>query len=137
LKTLVVDTSVVSYLLKSHTLAEVYWERFLKGQFLGISFMSVAELYRWPLERGWSERRIAALRQHLGSYVVLPYDDMMSWRWAHLMARKGRPMSQSDAWIAATALCYESPLVTHNARHFDDIPGLEVLSIAAGLAEES
>jgi tRNA(fMet)-specific endonuclease VapC len=131
LKTLVVDTSVVSYLLKSHSLAEIYWNRFLKGSLLGISFMSVAELYRWPLERGWSERRTASLLEHLRSYVVLPYDDAMSWQWAQLMARKGRPISHGDAWIAATALSYQSPLVTHNARHFKAIPGLEVLSVEA------
>ena len=66
-----VDTSVVSYVLKKHSLAPLYWE-VLKGNLLGVSFMTVAELYRWPLERGWSERRIDALRLHLRSYTVLP-----------------------------------------------------------------
>lgn len=130
MKTRIVDTSVVSYLLKKHTLGEIYWSRFLQGNLLGISFMSVAELYRWPLERDWGRQRIAALQQHLAGYAVLAYDDAMSWEWARLMSRKGRPISGADAWIAATALCYESPLVTHNARHFEDIAGLEVLSVA-------
>jgi len=40
----VVDTSVVSYILKKHSLAPSYWE-ILKGHLLGISFMTVAELY--------------------------------------------------------------------------------------------
>jgi predicted nucleic acid-binding protein len=126
--TLVVDTSVVSYLLKGHSLAHVYWERFLRGRLLGVSFMSVAELYRWPLERGWSEARITTLKQHLRGYVVLPYDDAMSWEWARIMARKGRPIDGADAWIAATALCYQSALVTHNPRHFSDIEGLAILT---------
>ena len=34
----------------------------------------------------------------------------------------------ADAWIAATALSLDCPLVTQNARHFADIPGLAVIS---------
>ncbi len=49
----VVDTSVVSYLLKSHSLAPWYSD-LLRGRLVGLSFMSLAEFYRWPLER---ERR--------------------------------------------------------------------------------
>jgi tRNA(fMet)-specific endonuclease VapC len=126
----VVDTSVVSYLLKGHSLGQVYWDRHLSGKLLGVSFMTVAELYRWPLERAWSEWRVAALIEHLRGYAVMPYDDSMSWEWAKLMSRKGRPISPGDAWIAATALAYGASLVTHNARHFAEIDGLEVLSVS-------
>jgi tRNA(fMet)-specific endonuclease VapC len=41
---------------------------------------------------------------------------------------KGRPVDPSDAWIAATAIRYNLPLVTHNRRHFDGITGLQVIS---------
>lgn len=129
MSSVVVDTSVVSYLLKGHSLARTYWLRFLQGRLLGISFMSVAELYRWPLQRGWSEKRTADLLEHLTTYAVLPYNDAMSWEWARIMSRKGRPISTADAWIAATALSYQAPLVSHNPRHFSDIKGLEVLSL--------
>lgn len=123
-----VDTSVVSYVLKKHSLAPLYWE-VLKGNLLGVSFMTVAELYRWPLERNWSERRIDALRLHLRGYTVLPYDDAMSWEWARIKSRRGRPISDPDAWIAATAVRYEVSLVTHNPRHFLQIEGLEVITV--------
>ncbi len=126
----VVDISVVSYLLKKHSLAHRYWEH-LEGRFLGISFMSVAELYRWPLLRGWGENRVRELKEHLRSYVVLPYDDAMSWEWARLMSRKGQPMDPADAWIAATAIRYESPLVTHNVQHFRHIEGLRLITVEA------
>ena len=106
----IVDTSVVSYLLKGHSLAPRYWE-YLRGRSLGISFMSVAELYRWPFIRGWGERKIAQLREHLRSYIVFPYDDAMSWE-----------------WIAATAVLHRVPLVTHNPSHFRAIEGLEIIT---------
>ena len=126
---LVVDTSIISFLLKGHSLAQDYWERFLRRHLLAVSFMSVAELYRWPLLRGWGEKRTSDLLEHLAGYVVLPYDNAMSWEWARIMSRKGRPISTADAWIAATALAHHAPLVTHNPRHFSGIEGLKVLSL--------
>jgi tRNA(fMet)-specific endonuclease VapC len=128
-KTLLVDTSVVSYLLKEHSLAAPYRER-LEGNLLGVSFMTIAELYCWPLQRGWGEKRFQELKAHLSQYVVLAHDDAMSWEWARLVSQKGRPMSFPDAWIGATALRYGVPLVTHNARHFDHIAGLEIITVS-------
>jgi len=127
-KTLLVDTTVVSYLLKEHSLASRYRE-LLTGNLLGVSFMTIAELYCWPLQRGWGEKRFSDLKAHLARYVVLAHDDAVSWEWAQLVSRKGRPMSFPDAWIGATALRYGVPLVTHNARHFDHITELEIITV--------
>ena len=128
MKALLVDTTVVSYLLKEHSLAPLYREH-LEGNLLSVSFMTIAELYCWPLQRNWGEQRLAALKLHLSRYVVLAHDDAMSWRWAELMSRRGHPMSFPDGWIAATALRYRLPLVTHNARHFDHIADLELITV--------
>jgi predicted nucleic acid-binding protein len=37
-------------------------------------------------------------------------------------------MEAPDAWIAATALLYGSPLVTHNPKDYLGLPNLEILS---------
>jgi predicted nucleic acid-binding protein len=37
-------------------------------------------------------------------------------------------MGEGDAWIAATALVFDIPLVTHNRRHFDFIENLTLIS---------
>jgi predicted nucleic acid-binding protein len=129
-KRLIVDTSVVSYLFKKHSLAPHYWE-ILRGNFLGVSFMTAAELYRWPLGRNWSERRVASLHLHLRSYTVLPYDDAMSWEWARIKCRRGRPIADADAWIAATAVRHGAPLVTHNPRHFLHVERLALVTVPA------
>lgn len=43
-------------------------------------------------------------------------------------ARKGRPIQTADAWIAASALQYQVPLITNNADDYDMLDRLEVLT---------
>jgi len=38
------------------------------------------------------------------------------------------PVSVGDAWIAATALAYSIPLVTHNYSDFKNISGLQIIT---------
>lgn len=131
MRKVIVDTSVVSYLFKGHSLALQYGE-YLRDKTPGLSFMSMAELYRWPLERSLGERRLRSLLDHLRHYAVFSPDEEMTWEWARIMSRKGRPISPTDAWIAATAVRYRAPLVTHNPRHFRYVEGLDIVTVAAG-----
>jgi tRNA(fMet)-specific endonuclease VapC len=41
----------------------------------------------------------------------------------------GRTIASQDAWIAATALRHNLPLVTNNAKDFQNIPELKVLTL--------
>ena len=130
--TVVVDTCVVSLLFKSDTRAETYRPH-LEGNLLVISFMTLAELYRWPLERGWGEARRKDLDEHLRDYVVYPVNRALCRQWAETTdqaRRGGHPIEVEDAWIAATALLYDIPLVSNNRRHFEHVPDLELLSEA-------
>lgn len=95
--------------------------------------MSLAELRRWTVERNWGEKRRQELQEYLTRYLVLHSDDQMCDRWAQAMnsARlRGRPIAPADAWVAATALLLDIPLVTHNSGHYTGIPGLRVISEA-------
>jgi predicted nucleic acid-binding protein len=127
---LVVDTDVVSYLYKRDTRAELYRAHLNDPPFI-ISFMSLAELRRWTLERNWGERRKRELEEYLSRYFVIHSEDQMCDRWAEAVytARlSGHPIAASDAWIAATALFLDVPLVTHNDRHYSGVAGLQVIS---------
>lgn len=129
---MLLDTNIVSYLFKRDSRAAVYLPHF-QGQRLCISFMTVAEIYRWPFERNWAEARKQALETFLRThFTVLPFDRNLAWTWAELVGRtmRGQPMSLADSWIAATALQHGTPLVTHNARHFKGVPGLTVITEA-------
>lgn len=67
----IVDTDVVSMLFKGDTRAFAF-RGHLTGRLLGISFMTLAELERWPLERSWGALRRAELERHVSRYTVLP-----------------------------------------------------------------
>lgn len=45
------------------------------------------------------------------------------------LRRAGKPIPESDLWIAATALVYNLPLVSHDS-HFREVPDLEVVDWA-------
>jgi tRNA(fMet)-specific endonuclease VapC len=124
-----VDTNVVSYFVKRDTRASQYVKHLDRRQ-IYVAFVTVAELYQWAVSKKWGAPRIAALRNDLRRYTVVPFDDEMAWQWAEVSSITGRPIEPGDAWVAATALRHNLPLVTHNRRHFEQIPGLQVISEA-------
>jgi len=124
------DTDVLSFFAKADTRASLYAPD-LAGRQLTVCFQTVAELRLWALLRRWGPTRQAALDALLSRMVVLPYDATMAYRWAEVTAhrrRAGRPIDCGDAWIAATALSHGIPLMTHNARDYEGIPGLVVIT---------
>lgn len=130
MESVVIDTDVVSYLLKADSRAERYRE-FLEGRTLLLSFMTVAELYLWAYVRTWGEKRILGMESILRNYVIVPYNHRLCQLWANITAQRkkmGLPISCNDAWIASTALLYSCPLVTNNSNDFQGIEGLIVLS---------
>jgi predicted nucleic acid-binding protein len=126
----VVDTDVVSMTFKGDTRALTY-RPYITGRLLGISFMTLAELERWSLERNWGERRQLELAEHLTRYAVLPVSRELCIKWAEVSfaaKRKGRPIQTADAWIAASALYYKVPLITNNRADYMAVDGLVLLS---------
>ena len=130
MKAVVVDTDVISFIFKNDSRAERY-RRHLTGHVLVLSFMTVAELDRWALQHDWGERRRKRMDEHLKDFVVYPYDRNLCYEWARVsdgLRRKNRTISCGDAWIAATATAHRIPLVTHNAKDFAGVPGLDLIS---------
>ena len=115
------DTNIFSYILKRHTFAERY-RAHLDGKRLALSFMTVAELFRWAKEKSWGPKRIDDRKEKLSAYVVLHSDDQTVWEYAGVRAVKGRPINAGDAWIAATALRQDSPLSPTTAATSNTFP---------------
>ncbi|SRR5258708_1083531 len=130
MSSIVVDTDVVSFLFKNHPLGAQY-EADLAGHTLVISFMTLAELDRWAIQSKWGDARQRWLRTYLEPFVILPYTRALCTKWAEVTVAaqaSGYRIECADAWIAATALLYDLPLVTHNGDDYRGVPDLEVIS---------
>jgi tRNA(fMet)-specific endonuclease VapC len=124
----ILDTNIVSYLIRGDTRADLY-RRHLEGRTLALSFMTVGELCEGAYRKGWSEKKMGELAEQLKRYVVVPFSPSVCQIWGRVRAeRKAQPISVDDAWIAATALAHECPLVTHNPKDFAEIDGLQVIT---------
>ena len=76
-------------------------------------------------------RRHEALRAYVNTYAFAEVDKAICLQWAKIQAnakRIGRPMTEADTWIAATALAFAVPLVTHNPGAFKNVPGLTIIT---------
>ena len=130
MKLALADTNVVSMLFKRDTRAGLY-ETHTHGRMLYISFMTLAELDEWAIIRNWGAIRREELAVFLENFSVLYADRELCLKWAEVKAesrRRGRPIETADGWIAATALFYGLPLITHNRSDFEAVDGLEVIS---------
>ncbi len=71
----------------------------------------------------------------LRNYLIIPFNKELCKLWAQVSCQcrqSGHDIKANDAWIAATALLYRIPLITHNNRDFRDIPNLTVISQTPG-----
>lgn len=118
----VVDTDVTSFLFKNHPLASAY-QAILVGRPLAFSLTTfslttLAEIEYGMEAKNWGAARRDLMRPFLMRFTLLLPDAETARTWARIKsvcARKGRPITFADAWIAAAALQLNVPLVTHNA----------------------
>jgi tRNA(fMet)-specific endonuclease VapC len=127
---LILDTNIVSYLLKGNRIAESYRPH-LEGHTLAISFVTIGEMFEGAFRARWGEKKIKLLESELRNYLVVPYFfEICLFGGQIRYDRRKQPMPANDAWIAATAIAYNCPLVTHNSEDFRDIETLQVITTA-------
>ncbi len=128
MSTVVLDTNIVSFLMKGHGLADGYRPH-LEGRRLAISFMTVAELYEGACRAGWGQQKLIRLNERVRTYLVIPFSLEICRQWGAIRcARRKQPIAVDDAWIAATAKVHSLPLITHNPADFRDIEGIRIVS---------
>ncbi len=89
----VVDTDVVSFEFKRDSRANLYRPH-LVGKILVVSFMALAELDLWALEREWGQKRKARMEHYIRRYIIHPFNRGLCQRWAEATnsaRRNGRP----------------------------------------------
>jgi predicted nucleic acid-binding protein len=129
--TVLVDTNVISFLFKKDSRGNLY-KPHLKSKLGAVAAQTYAELEVLPLQNNWSLKRHNELRNYLSEkFTFIEISKDISLKWAQIrveMRRLGKPIDTADAWIAATALVFSVPLVTHNYKDFKNIAGLKIIS---------
>jgi len=119
------DTNIVVACLNGHmTVAQRIADHLAE---IAIPSLVAAELYYGAYASSRSQENLAKLDRFLQAVSVVSFDLSASRRFGMLKAglrKKGRPTSETDAWIAAIALTHNATLVTHNTRDFEHISGL-------------
>lgn len=127
---IVVDTDIVSYIFKKDTRSDLYHPHLTQIPKF-ISFMTFAELQRWKLQRSWANTKSEKFEELLSDFGVIQSDEELCKVWARITNdsfKKGKPINVADAWVAAVAVMFDIPLVTHNRKHFENVENLKIVS---------
>ncbi|MEJ1962106.1 MAG: PIN domain-containing protein [Gammaproteobacteria bacterium] len=127
---LVVDTDVASFIFKDGERGAAYSE-LIGERCAGVTLLSIADLRAGVVRKNWGPRKIASLDEFLSRFLVIETSSEIANIGGGIRAcceQVGRAVSWPDAWIAATALWLDVPLVAHD-RDLEGIPGLRVLTV--------
>lgn len=134
MSTVLLDTTVASLLhpKKKQDALRKQYEPHMQGQILALSFQTVAELWSWAEENNWGSSRREGLERFIRRFLIIPYELELAKVWAQVSThckRIGRRLEAGDAWIAATAVRFRIPLLTHDRDHVGlNHPDLHVIS---------
>jgi tRNA(fMet)-specific endonuclease VapC len=123
-----VDTDWVADYLKAREPALATLNR-LVADGLAISIISFGEIYEGIYYGRDVQSHERGFRLFLRSVDVLPLNRLIMRRFARIrgeLRRRGQIIGDPDILIAATALHYGLTLITHNRRHFERIPEVEL-----------
>jgi tRNA(fMet)-specific endonuclease VapC len=101
-----------------------------RGEICKSPVITLGELYTWALRKNAPPKYLESLMAFLSDVIVLDVTQDVAQAFGTIRAQlfdQGVTISGMDLMIAATALVRESTLVTHNTKHFNNIPGLRIV----------
>jgi predicted nucleic acid-binding protein len=124
------DTNIVSYFIRRASPAlEAKLSAALKHHSVAISVITRAELRYGQAGMTPEDRRRGFIDSFFLRLPSLEWGVKASDRYGALkdaLRRQGRPIDEMDTQIAAHALAEKLILVTHNTRHFENVPHLKL-----------
>lgn len=123
---MLLDTDVFSFMIKPGDTRGVIYRNRVQGKRLCVCFVTIGELLFGAYKKRWSQQNIERLKSRLRSVVIVPFDYAVCQTYASLKSSlaPGVCVADNDLWIAACAVRHSIPLVSHNRKHFEKIPGL-------------
>jgi len=126
---LLLDTNTCIYLIKHRPTGVLRkFEEYAVGD-IGISSVTVAELYFGTQKSQRPAQNKQALEQFLLPLAVVDFDLAASVAYGRIRAvleERGTPIGPLDTLIAAHALSLGLTLVTNNVREFERVPDLDL-----------
>ena len=131
MKSCVLDTNIVSFTLREAPEALLYKEHLNQSRVI-LCFQTVAELRYGAVWSMWGNKKRLELENFFKRQTIVSYSSDLADCWALVMNEArlaGRRLESGDAWIAATALLLNIPLLTHD-KDFDKTacPSINVIS---------
>ena len=123
------DTNILSYFVQGiHPNLQQRMARAFQSEDFAISTINRAEIrYGQNLMAAQDKRRLS-VDLLLAESPTLPWTTAAADNYGRIKAlfkRKSIPIGEMDTQIAAHALAEDLILVTHNTRHFKNVPGLK------------
>ena len=125
-----IDTNwVIDYLHKVPAVVRRFQELAPEG--IGISIISLAELYEGVVQVADTEREEHVLKTFLQQIKILPVDEPICRIFArerHRLRVTGDLIPDFDILIGATAIHHNLTVLTNNRRHFHRLQDITILS---------
>ena len=124
------DTNIISHFIKGREPAlQARISRAWDEQSFAISAITQAELRYGQALMVAQDKRRRSIDLILRQVKVLPWTAAAADIYGDIKSqnkRQGTPIGELDTQIAAHALAEKLILVTHNTRHFENVPGLKL-----------
>ncbi|MBS4097751.1 MAG: type II toxin-antitoxin system VapC family toxin [Sulfuricella sp.] len=122
------DTNICIYAIKQRPGAVIAALRTHESAGIGLSSISVAELY-FGVRKSGSAKNLLALQHFLEPLEIADFDLAAAHAYGdlrHALESKGTPIGPLDTQIAAHALSLGVCLVSNNTREFERVAGLKL-----------
>lgn len=123
---MVIDTSVFIDFLRKKDKTNTILYSISEVIPLAISSVTLYEL----LMGATDNKKLHDIQLLTEDLLILPFDDRVAIKSSeiyHKLRKENKMIEFRDIFIAATCLVYKMPLKTLNLKHFERIPGLEIL----------
>jgi predicted nucleic acid-binding protein len=126
----ILDTDFLINLMAGDPGAVAFLERMAEGyEPVSVSAITVMQLHHGIARAGLPEREARKVELVLKGTTVHAFDRdiaALAGRIDGELAARGKPIGAADVIVGATALFYNVPVVTRNAKHFSRIKGLSI-----------
>jgi tRNA(fMet)-specific endonuclease VapC len=128
MKIYLIDTDILLFFVQDDLQINSYIP-ILERNKVALSFMSVASMYRHISISSEESNDNEDINRFLSKFLIITADIEICRLWSNLMTQREatrNKITSHHAWISATAIRHNLPLVTNNISNFEDIPGLEL-----------